>query len=60
MKFVRDIILDDEGGDNRKDKSYGVLFGLLRDTAYKIRNLAEKEKNIHIKYGLWESDNVVE
>jgi hypothetical protein len=52
------IILADEGDENRMDKSCGVLYGLIRDTAYKIRSLAEKEKNIHISSGLWDNERM--
>jgi hypothetical protein len=31
---------------------YG-LYGVLRDSAYKIRRLAETEKGAHIKKGWW-------
>ena len=48
------IILADDGDYNRQDKSCGILYGLLRDTAYKLRNLAEQEKTIHIESGIWD------
>ena len=58
LRLTREmIILADEGDDNRKDKSCGVLYGMLRDSAYKIRSLAEKEKSFHIECGLWENDD---
>lgn len=51
------IILADEGDLYRKDKSCGVLYGVIRDSAYKIKSLAEKEKIIHIDTGLWEIED---
>jgi hypothetical protein len=57
LRLAREmIILADEGDEHRMDKSCGVLYGILRDTAYKIRSLAEKEKIIHIGSGIWEED----
>lgn len=61
LRLTREmIILADEGDNNRKDKTCGVLYGVLRDSAYKLRNLAEQEKDIHIKNNLWEQDNTTD
>lgn len=55
LRLTREmIILADEGDDNRRDASCGVLYGMLRDSAYKLRKLAEKEKEIHIANKLWD------
>ena len=51
------ILLADEGDLNRRDVTCGVLYGMLRDTAYKIKNLAEDEREIHIREGLWDKEN---
>jgi hypothetical protein len=57
LRLTREmIILADEGDSNRQDKSCGVLYGMLRDSAYKIKNLAEKEKDLHIKNEIWDLD----
>jgi len=48
------IILADEGDDSRRDKSCGILYGVLRDSAYKLKNLAEKEKQNHIQNDIWD------
>lgn len=40
--------LADEGDAHRDDNGCGVLYGLVRDSAYKIRRLAEAEKDAHI------------
>ncbi|HHE46760.1 MAG TPA: hypothetical protein ENL08_03530 [Bacteroidetes bacterium] len=58
LRLTREmIILADEGDNNRQDKSCGVLYGMLRDSAYKLRNLAEREKDIHKQNGLWDGDD---
>ncbi len=61
LRLAREmIILADEGDEHRMDKTCGVLYGILRDSAYKIRTLAEKEKILHIDSGIWESDAEIE
>ena len=37
----------DHGDRFRKDAGCGVVYGTLRDTAYKIRRLAEEELALH-------------
>ncbi len=39
--------LADRGDEVRRDAGCGVVFGTLRDNAYKIRQLAEKELKKH-------------
>ena len=39
--------LADEGDDTRCDVGCGVLYGTVRDCAYKIKALAEAEKKVH-------------
>ena len=43
----------DEGEIVRKDPGCGVLFGVVRDSAYRIKQLAEGEKTAHIRKGWW-------
>jgi hypothetical protein len=43
----------DKGDMEREDSGCGVLFGILRDSAYKIKKLAEEEKEAHIRKGWW-------
>ena len=43
----------DDGDAMREDTGCGVLYGVLRDSAYKIKKLAETEKEAHIKKGWW-------
>ena len=45
--------LADEGDEVREDAGCGVLYGVLRDSAFKIKLLAEAEKDAHIKKGWW-------
>ena len=45
--------LADEGDRVREDAGCGVLYGVLRDSAFKIKLLAEAEKDAHIKKGWW-------
>lgn len=48
------ISLADAGDAEREDVGCGILYGILRDSAYKIRKLAEAEKQAHISKGSWE------
>jgi len=50
------IELANQGDHDRCDPTCGTLFGVLRDSAYKLRNLAEKEIEIHRKNGLLDSE----
>ena len=50
------IKVADKGDIDREDIGCGILYGVLRDAAYKVKKLAEKEKEAHIKKGLWKND----
>jgi hypothetical protein len=50
------IRLADQGDDHREDCGCGILYGILRDSAYKIKKIAEEEKQAHIRKGLWRDD----
>ena len=55
LRLTRDMMaLADEGDGDRQDASCGVLYGTLRDSAYKLRELAGKEKELHQQNGLWD------
>ncbi|MCJ7776355.1 MAG: hypothetical protein MUP08_08210 [Desulfobulbaceae bacterium] len=43
----------DQGDAVREDTGCGVLYGVVRDSAYRIKKLAESEKEAHIKKGWW-------
>lgn len=54
----RMIDIADEGDIVREDAGCGVLYGVLRDSAYKIKKLAEEEKEAHMKKGWWQQSEV--
>jgi hypothetical protein len=47
------LSLADQGESDREDNGCGILFGVLRDTAYKLRKLAETERRNHVRKGWW-------
>jgi hypothetical protein len=47
------IQLADQGDADRQDNGCGILYGVLRDSAYKLKRLAEEEKRNHIRKGWW-------
>ncbi len=50
------LALADEGDRDRLDDSCGILFGILRDVAYRLRNHAEEECLKHKNSGRWEDE----
>lgn len=50
------MVLADRGDEKREDRSCGVLYGTLRDSAYKLRSLAEQEIDVHKRTGIWDVD----
>ena len=60
LNLVDEMIrVADKGDIEREDNGCGILYGVLRDSAYKVKKLAEQEKEKHILKGWWEekSDN---
>ena len=54
LKLVEGMLgLADEGDAVREDTGCGVLYGVVRDSAYKIKKLAEAERDAHINKGWW-------
>ena len=47
------ISLADRGDADREDIGCGILYGVLRDSAYRIKKLAEQEKQRHQAKGWW-------
>ncbi len=47
------LALSEKGDAVREDAGCGILYGVLRDSAYKIKKLAETEKQNHMKTGRW-------
>lgn len=41
----------DAGDAAREDVGCGVLYGVLRDSAYKLQRLAEAEREAHLRKG---------
>ncbi len=47
------IALADKGDLEREDVGCGILYGIVRDSAYKIKRAAESEMTVHIRMGKW-------
>jgi hypothetical protein len=48
IRLSREMLaLADEGDRDRTDQSCGILYGILRDMAYRLRKLAEEECRKH-------------
>jgi hypothetical protein len=57
IRLTREMIaLADEGDRARDDDSCGILYSVLRDAAYRIRELAESECDSHKQKGKWDED----
>jgi hypothetical protein len=46
--------LADEGEARSEDDGCAVLYGVIRDCAYRIRQRAEQEKENHRRSGMWD------
>ena len=56
LEMVENMLkLADQGDSVREDAGCGLLYGVLRDSAFKIKQLAETEREAHIKKGWWKS-----
>jgi hypothetical protein len=54
LKMVKTMLeVADRGDAVREDTGCGILYGVVRDSAYRIKKLAELEKAAHIKKGWW-------
>jgi hypothetical protein len=51
------LFIADKGDIEREDDGCGVVYGIVRDTAYKIKTLAEKEIEKHKLKGNWDTDS---
>ena len=57
LKLVDEMInLADQGDTDREDNGCGILYGVLRDSAFKLRKLAEEENLNPIRKGWWQDD----
>ena len=48
--------LADDGDRDLDDPSCAILYGLLRDMAYKLRRAAEEECTRHLRSGQWDGE----
>ncbi len=48
------LALADEGDRDRDDVSCGILYGILRDMAYRLRHLVEEECEKHKTADKWD------
>ena len=56
LEVVNQMIKLAERGDaDREDIGCGILYGVLLDSAYKIKKIAEEEKEAHIDKGWWKT-----
>jgi hypothetical protein len=54
LELVKDMLNIAEKGDaDREDDGCGILYGVILDSAYNIKQIAESEKEKHIKKGWW-------
>ena len=54
LGFAYEMIeLADQGDAEREDSGCGVLYGVLRDSAFKIKKIAETEREAHKRKGWW-------
>ncbi|MHB8070037.1 MAG: hypothetical protein ACYDIC_19265 [Desulfobaccales bacterium] len=50
--------LADAGDAVREDVGCGVVYGVLRDSAYRLKKLAEEEREKHIRQNRWEDEGL--
>ena len=50
------IELANKGNVEREDTGCGILYGVLLDCAYKLKKLAENEKENHLNKDWWKTD----
>lgn len=61
LEFARQlIILADEGEAHSRDDGCVVLYGVVRDCAYKMRSEANRERAAHKAAGRWTEGAVSE
>jgi len=57
LRLTKEMLaLADEGDRDRDDSSCGIIYGVLRDSAYKLRRLADQECEKHKASGKWQDD----
>jgi hypothetical protein len=50
------IELANKGNAEREDTGCGILYGVLLDSAYKLKKFAEHEKENHLNKDWWKTD----
>ena len=56
LELVKKLnLLADQGDLDSEDDGCRVLFGVVRDCAYKIRAQAEREREAHKEKGKWDT-----
>lgn len=51
------ILLADQGDADREDAGCGIMYGILRDSAYRLKKIAERERESHVQKGWWRDDD---
>lgn len=60
LRLTQEMIdLADTGDQFRDDYGCGVIYGTLRDSAFKLRRMVEEERLHHIEVGIWKSESEV-
>ncbi len=55
QRLTREMLaLADEGDRDRIDDTCGIVFGVLRDMAYRLRKMTDEEIERHRAAGRWE------
>ncbi len=55
LSMTREMLaLADDGDRDRDDQGCGILYGILRDAAYRLRGEAEEERRRHQERGAWD------
>jgi hypothetical protein len=59
LELSREMLnVADNGDKYRTDNGCGIVYGVLRDYSYKLRNLAEEEIKKHRNKGSWDGGSV--
>lgn len=57
LEIIRSLLtIADKGDLDREDDGCGVVYGVVRDSAYKIKKITENEIEKHKRNGNWEND----
>ena len=60
ISLTREMMaLADEGDRDRIDDTCGIIYGILRDAAYRLRKIAKEECEKHLETGLGENEEEI-